>query len=346
MRLKVGIDGKPLLPPKTGVYRYTAGLLRGLSGYPPQELEVEVVVPDHPTKTAPWVLWNLQRVTRRGFAVFHFPFYYAPLFPACPVTVAIHDVLPLSHPTWFPRWWVNTLRLFIPRSARRAEAVVTFSRFVAEALGELCRVPQERIRIIPHGVDRTIFSPPSPEARKRGLSELGLEKPFLVMVGALEPRRGVDTLLSAMAMIRQRVSDLELVLVGGQRAPVPGLAPPPSWVRLLGHVEDRLLPALYAGAQVVVAPSRGEGFDLPVLEALACGGCVVASDIPVHREVFSKAVELFPVGDAEALAEAVGRLLEDTSRRQSLRQRGLELASSFSWEKAASEHVKLWRELS
>lgn len=346
MRLKVGIDGKPLLPPKTGVYRYTAGLLQGLSGYPPQELEVEVVVPDHPTKTAPWVLWNLQRATRRGFAVFHFPFYYAPLFPACPVTVAIHDVLVLSHPQWFPRRWGNTLRLVIPLSARRASAVVTGTRWVAEALGELCRVPQERMRVIPYGVDRSIFSPPSPEAVGRGLAELGLEKPFLVMVGALEPRRGVDTLLSAMAMIRQRVSDLELVLVGGQRAPVPGLASPPPWVRLLGHVEDRLLPVLYAGAELVVAPSRGEGFDLPVLEALACGGCVVASDIPVHREVFSQAVTFFPAGDGEALAETIVGLLEDTSRRDTLVHRGLELASSFSWEKAASEHVKLWRELS
>ncbi|KDA54141.1 hypothetical protein EG19_00830 [Thermoanaerobaculum aquaticum] len=345
MRLKVGFDGKPLLPPKAGVSRYAEGLLRGLAALPPEELEVVVVYPEKPTRTAPWVLWSLQRATARGFSVFHFPFYYTPLFPACPVTVAIHDVLVLSHPQWFPGARPNTLRWLIPRTARNASAIVTGSHWVAQEIVRLCRVPGERVRVIPYGVDRSLFAPPAEASLAQGLAELSLNRPYLLMVGALEPRRGVDTLLSAWGILRSRFPELELVLAGALRAPVPALPPPPPTVRLLGYVEDRLLPVLYAGAQAVVAPSRGEGFDLPVLEALACGACVVASDIPVHREVFSGAVRFFPVGDAEGLAAALEEVLQDREERQKLRERGLLFAESFSWEKAAREHWALWREV-
>lgn len=346
MRLKVGIDGKPLLPPKTGVSRYTEGLLQGLAGLPPEELEVLVVYPEKPTRTAPWVLWGLQKATRRGFSVFHFPFYYTPLFPACPVTVAIHDVLVLSHPQWFPRAWGNPLRWLIPVSAHRADAVITGTSWVAQEIVRLCRVPPERVRIIPYGVDRSHFAPCDAASLREGLAALGLHGPYLVTVGALEPRRGADTLLQAWELLRPRFPELELVLAGPVRAPVPALAQLPPAVRLLGFVEDRLLPVLYAGAHVVVAPSQGEGFDLPVLEALACGACVVASDIPVHKEVFSAAVRFFPAGDAGALAAVLTEVLDDAQERQRLRQAGLLLAEGFSWERAAREHLALWRELS
>ncbi|MFN3413466.1 MAG: glycosyltransferase family 4 protein [Thermoanaerobaculum sp.] len=345
MRLKVGFDGKPLLRPKAGVARYAEGLLSGLATLPPEELEVVVVYPEKPTRTAPWVLWNLQKATRRGFSVFHFPFYYTPLFPACPVTVAIHDVLVLSHPQWFPKACANTLRWLIPITARKASAIVTGSRWVAQEIVRLCRVPRRRVRVIPPGVDRRLFAPPAPTTLAQELLELGLNRPYLLMVGALEPRRGVDTLLSAWEILRPRFPELELVLAGPLRSPVAALAQRPKEVRLLGYVEDRVLPVLYAGAQVVVAPSRGEGFDLPVLEALACGACVVASDIPVHREVFSGAVRFFAAGDAEALAAELREVLDNAQERQKLRESGLVLAESFSWEKAAREHWALWREV-
>ncbi|MCS7181881.1 MAG: glycosyltransferase family 4 protein [Thermoanaerobaculum sp.] len=345
MRLKVGLDGKPLLPPQTGVFRYTQGLLSGLASLPPEEVEVVVVKPHKPLRTLPWVLWHLQRETAQGFKVFHFPFYYTPLVPACPVTVAVHDVLMLHHPHWFRRRCFNTLRYLVPLTVPRADGVITGTQWVAEALEASCGVPRERIRVIPYGVDRNLFFPPPAAKVRQGLAELGLGWPYLLMVGALEPRRGVDTLVAALTQLRQKYPELHLVLVGPLRAPVEALVEPPPWVHLLGQVEDRWLPLLYAGAEVVVAPSRGEGFDLPVLEALACGACVVASDIPVHREVFAGAVQLFRVGEAEGLAQAVRQLLEDRERREHLRAEGLSLVQGFSWERAARAHLQLWREL-
>lgn len=345
MRLRVGIDGKPLLPPRTGVYRYTAGLLRGLGSLSPGELELVVIKPHRHRRTLPWVLWTLQKQTSKDFSVFHCPFYYPPLFPSCPVTVAIHDVLVLTHPQWFPRAWGNTLRWLIPLGASRAAAVIAGSHWVAEEIAALCRIPRERIRVIPYGLDHGLFSPPSLERQNQCTELFGLHRPYLLMAGALEPRRDVQTVLRALEVLHRRYPELELVLVGNERAPVSELVSPPPWVRRLGFVEDIWLPPLYAAAQAVVAASLGEGFDLPVLEALACGAVVVASEIPVHQEVFTGAVRFFPAGNPEGLASALEEVLETTQLRWGLRQAGILLARGFTWEKAAQEHWALWQEL-
>ena len=343
--MRVGVDGKPLVGPRAGVARYLEGLLAGCAAVQHADLDLELVAPSTPRRTLPWVLWELQRATARGFSVFHFPFYYPPLIPRCPVTVAIHDVLVLEHPEWFPRASLNPLRFLVPRGAKVAAAVVTGSRCVAEAIAEHCGIPPERIHLTGYGVDHARFASPSPERLAEARARLGLSRPYLLQLGALEPRRGVDLALAAVASLRGRNADLELVLVGTRRAPVPALERTPSWVRVLGWVGEDDLPALYAGAASVLAPSRGEGFDFPLLEALACGGAVVASDIPVHREHFAPAVEFFASGDAEALAAATLRVLEDSGRAAALRAAGPTLAVGFDWSEVARRHLGLWRQV-
>ena len=342
--MRVGVDGKPLLPPRAGVARYLEGLLGACAAdLEHTGIEIAVVSPRRPRRTMPWVLWDLQRSTGRGFDVFHFPFYYPPLRPRCPVTVAIHDFLVLEHPEWFPGGRTNTLRLLIPAGARRADAILTGSRSVAEAIAQRCRVPRERIHLTGYGVDRNRFAPPSPKTVALSRTRFGLARPYLLQLGALEPRRGSDVALAACAGLRGNHPDLELVVVGVARADVRALRQPRPWLRLLGRVEDEVLPALYAGAAAVVAPSRGEGFDLPVLEALACGAVVVASDIPVHREHFAPAVALFESGNADALIAALARALEDSETARGLRAAGPALAARFTWEDVARRHLEVWR---
>lgn len=343
--LRVGLDGRPLLPPRTGVYRYTAGLLQGLEAVAGESVRLTLFTPPRPMATTRWVLLSLQQATGQGFDVMHFPFYYPPLFPGCPVTVTVHDALVLEHPEWFPRSWGLLMRRLIRRGARAAAALITPSRHVAELVEKWCRVPPARMRVIPHGVDPAVWSPPSPAAIAGVRQQLGLGERWLVQLGAVEPRRGVDLLIQATSVLRRQHSDLELVLVGGSRTPIAELREPPPWVRLIPWLDDHILPALLAGAAAVAAPSRGEGFDLPVLEALACGAAVVASDIPVHLEHFAGAVELFRSGDAEALADALGNVLNDPSRVHALRTTGVALATGFRWEEAARRHMHLWREV-
>lgn len=343
--LRVVFDGRPLLPPLTGVYRYTAGLLAGLEEVAGDALELTVLRPPRAMATSRWVLLGMQRATGRGFDIAHFPFYYPPLFPRCPVTVAVHDTLVLEHPEWFPRAWGGLMRLLIARGARRATAVVAPSRHVALALERLSGVPGSRILVIPYGVDPKIWFPPPPATLATLRRQLALPERWIVQLGAVEPRRGVDLLLTAAKALRRHDSEFVVLLVGGVRTPIPELRHPPPWVRVIPWLDDPLLPPLLAGAQAVVAPSRGEGFDLPVLEALACGAAVVASDIPVHREHFAGAVELFPSGDAGALAEALSRVLGSADHRNSLRTAAIGHARKFTWSECAKRHLSLWEEI-
>jgi glycosyltransferase involved in cell wall biosynthesis len=341
---RVGVDAKCLLPPRAGVARYLQGLLQGLAELGGDEA-VELVQPRAARRTLPWVLWDLQRATGRGYDVFHFPFYYPPLLPRCPYTVAIHDVLVLEHPEWFPRVMSNPIRMLLPRGARHAAAVIASGNANAAKIAALCSVPRERVHVIPYGLDASRFAPPAAARVPEILARLGVRSQFLLQVGAFEPRRGFDISLAAAAVLRADGHDVELVVAGEPRAPVAELAAPPPWLRVLGRVDDADLPALYAGAAAVLAPSRGEGFDLPVLEALACGGAVVASDIDVHVEHFAPAVALFASGDAAALAAACGAVLGDTGRAAALRAGGPAHAARFTWRECARRHLTLWREV-
>jgi glycosyltransferase involved in cell wall biosynthesis len=343
--VRLGVDAKCLLPPRAGIARYLEGVLGGLEAVAPGDLTVELLQPRRPRRTLPWVIWDLRRASARGLDVLHCPFYYPPPAPRCPVTVAIHDLLVLERPEWFRPRWGNTLRAMIPRGARRADAVITGSRCVADALVAAYGVPRERIRLIGYGLDHRRFAPPGAERVTATRRQFGLDRPYLLQVGAIEPRRGVDLAISAVGACRTAMPGLELVLAGESRAPVAALDAPPSWVRRLGRVDDAALPALYAGAEAVLAPSRGEGFDFPVLEALACGAAVVASDIPVHVEHFGGAVELFASGDDEALTAALGRLRDDRARADGLRAAGPPLARTFRWEQAARRHLDVWHEV-
>lgn len=341
LNMRVTIDGVCLLPPRAGVARYLDGLLTGLRSLETDDLDIEVVQPEVRRATVGWVGWDLQRATS-GLDLLHLPFYYPPLFPRCPVVCAVHDVLVMEHPEWFPRPWADLTARLIKHGAKRADAVVTASRCVAEKIEILCRVPRSRIVVMPYGVDRSIFSPPPVREIGAVLEHFGIDGPFILQMGSFERRRALDLTLQAVAEIRADWPTITLVLVGDARDRVEGLEDPPSWVKHIGRVGDAFLPALFAGAAVVVSPSKDEGFDLPLLEALACGGAVVASDIGVHREHFEPAVVLFESGRADALAEGIRQVLE-SGDAEGLRTRAVEHADSFSWSTVATQHIEVWR---
>ena len=339
--MRVTIDGACLLPPRAGVARYLDGLLTGLRDLEGYDLDVEILRPETRRGTVPWVIWELQRASG-GLDLLHLPFYYPPLAPRCPVVCAIHDVLVLEHPEWFPRPWADVTARLIKYGAKRADAIVTASEHVAEKIEVLCGVPGSRIVPMPYGVNRSIFSPPPMKEIGTILEHFGVEQPFIVQMGSFERRRGLDLTLKAVEGLKVEYPTLSLVLIGDARDRVEGLVNPPPWVKRLGRIDDAFLPALFAAADAVVSPSKDEGFDLPLLEALACGGAVVASDIAVHREHFEPAVVLFESGKAEALAGGIRQIL-DSGKAEALRRRAVEHARGFSWSTVASRHLEIWR---
>lgn len=340
----VSIDGACLLPPRAGVARYLEGLLGGLRQVGLDDLELEILRPETRRGTVRWVAWDLQRASSK-LDLLHMPFYYPPPASQCPIVCAVHDVLVLEHPDWFPRPWADITAWLIRHGAGRSEAVVTASNHVAEKIETLCRVPRERIEVVPYGVDRDIFGPPSRSEVDAVLALFGVETPFVMQVGSFERRRGLDLTMEAVTEIRREYPEMTLVLIGEARDRIDELADPPPWCRSLGRVDDGFLPAFFAGASAVISPSLDEGFDLPLLEALACGGAVVASDIGVHREHFEPAVVMFERGRADALADGLRRAL-DSGSNETLRAKALEHSGIFSWSTVAERHRDLWKRIS
>jgi alpha-1,3-rhamnosyl/mannosyltransferase len=169
------------------------------------------------------------------------------------------------------------------------------------------------------------------------LAARGLDgRPFVLWVGSLEPRKGVGTLVAAMARLRRRrPTPVPLVLAGypGWRgadlAPAADLATLGGDLRQLGRVSEEELWALYGEASLFAFPSRHEGFGLPVIEAMSQGTAVVAADIPALREVAGGAARLVVPGDVDAWADALGDLLEDAGERQRMGQAGVARAARF-----------------
>jgi glycosyltransferase involved in cell wall biosynthesis len=277
----------------------------------------------------------------RRLDLLHAPTLLAPLGAPYPVVVTVHDAVPWTHPETLTPRGVRWHRATAERAARTAAAVVVPTEAVAAELAARLdlRCP---LVVVGEGVSGRL-APPADAATRR--AALGAEPGgYLLTTATLEPRKGLDVLLRALAA--PGAPDLPLLVAGqpgwggvdlAALARDAGL--PPSRVRALGRVPDADLAALLAGAAALVVPSRAEGFGLPVLEGMAAGVPVVTSDAPALVEVGGGATAVVPVGDASALAVALSRAVGDEDLRRDLVRRGRERAAAFSWPAAAR---RLW----
>jgi glycosyltransferase involved in cell wall biosynthesis len=264
------------------------------------------------------------RASRIGARALLCPANLAPLAYGRSVVV-IHDAAVLRHPGWYSRAYAAWQRLVLPAVARRARQVVTVSEF---ARGELASLLGVGAVVVPGGVDER-FTPaadPEPACRAHGLA-----RPYVLCVASQTARKNLGALVPAARALA--ADGIDVVVAGGHRpqfAREHGL----DALRLLGHVDDALLPGLYAGAEAFALPSRYEGFGLPVLEAMACGTPVVAADAAALPETCGGAAVLAPP-DGESFAAALTALLGDDAERERLRAAGLARAAGFGWDRTA-----------
>jgi glycosyltransferase involved in cell wall biosynthesis len=223
------------------------------------------------------------------------------------------------------------------QALQRAEAIFTVSRTAREDLARAARVPVDRIRVTPNGVDRRFFEA-KPTEGPRG--------PYLLSVGTLEPRKNLPTLLDAFGLLRREGRDLELVIAGrrgwNHSLPLGDLAP---YVRLAGSVPDDELPSLYAGAACFVMPSLYEGFGLPLAEAMAAGTPSVASDIGALREVGGETVRYADPRSPDSFAAAIRTALDERDRTQEMALAARERAGRFTWEACAEATLATYRDI-
>lgn len=280
--------------------------------------------------------------------------HHTPFFSRVPLVLTIHDIIPLQFPNLYARraprfryalnWLITRWRLF------HATHVITDSQHVAKLLATRFSIKSERITAVWPGVNLNRFrAVPSPDERELLKREWGLDTPYWLFVGTGDPRKNLPFLLEAVAAASL---SKPLVLAGK----IHPLHEPPikeaihrygleSWVLPLGYVEDRWLPLLYRHSVALLFPSLGEGFGLPVVEAMACGTPVVAfanSSIP---EVAGDAAWLVPTNDLAAFVEAMKVLAENPEKRQELVAKGLARARLFTWENTARAVLSVYRKV-
>jgi glycosyltransferase involved in cell wall biosynthesis len=245
--------------------------------------------------------------------------------------VVMHDAAALAHPEWYSREYAAWQRTILPALARAAVLVITVSSFSRDEIVELMGASRERVAVVHGGVDER-FSPTADAAA--AARALGLERPYVLTVGSLTARKNLVGLEPAAWALAAR--GVELVAAGGGRPQLRAEAGP-GGVRALGHVDDELLPGLYAGARAFVLASRHEGFGLTCLEAMASGVPVVAADRGALPETTGGAALLVDPADTAHITSALEQALDDEALRERLVTAGVARAATLTWDRAARE---------
>lgn len=291
-------------------------------------------------------------VTRLRPALFHSPFFLRPYPLRARCVVSLYDLIPL-HPSFkaVGRFDRIVFRLGAKLACRTSAAVITATSAVARAIVEWSPQVAERLHVVPLAPDPR-FRPQPPLEIERVVQKLALRRPYVLHVGSHSPHKNIDTLIEAWLQLdRTSSGDLEpfeLVLAGATdvdgggpaRAMCPGSE---RGVRYLGPVEEADLPALYSGAELLVFPSRIEGFGFPVVEAMACGTAVVCSRDPALSEVVGDTAWKIDPDEPRAMAAVIQRALGNQQQRRELAERGRARVCHLSWNEVAEATLWVYR---
>ena len=279
--------------------------------------------------------------------------YITPLWGtgATKIITHIHDVSFCAVPEQIPRKDLFLLRALLPAALRCATTVIAVSEFTAREIARFYRLPAEKIKVVPNALSAD-FTPAGNIERKRMRERYGLEKPYILSLGTMQPRKNIPFLLRVFAALAERLPDLELVLAGGKGRNFDSsiektLTQNPELrrrTRLIGRVAEEDLPALYAEARVFVFPSLYEGFGLPLLEAARAQTPIVASDLAVFREVIGRGALFADPRDLANFARALYTAVVDSSKRKELIAEASARAAVFSWDASAEKLLEIYRE--
>jgi glycosyltransferase involved in cell wall biosynthesis len=372
--MRIGIDMSRTAETKTGLSSYAQSLVAALArvdrsndyvvhpftwhcfvrdyhlAYCPRQRNFRRARRWLPRRLVTW-LWESGRADKDWLVgppadVWFSPFHSVPPVAMGRLVCTFHDVAFRTHPQFATDWNREFCERQIARAALRAERILTVSQFSKREIVQHVGIPADRIDVVLEAADPRfrILAGAQPPARVRAW--LGTGRRFMLYAGSVEPRKNLITLVRALA----RLADAPpLVIAGGSgwknsdvlaEIERQGLA---ARVLFAGFVTDQELVALYNTATVFVFPTLYEGFGLPVVEAMACGAPVLTTRTSSIPEVGGDAVLYCErPADADELAAQLRRLLADDGLRARLRERGLEQASRFSWERAARETIAVF----
>lgn len=382
--MRVALDARPAVAPqRTGIGQYTWELLRHLPRVDPETFYMawylnaramvggprrflgELAAPNLRERWTPIPARWFERLSARfdlprvewlaRFDVLFAPNFIPPPTRTGALVVTVHDLAFRRFPETAPhgtRWWLERLDRTLANAAR----IIAVSESTRRDLMELYDVAAERVVVIPHGVDRETFRPASERELEAARRRFGIDPPYLLSLGGIEPRKNLPNLIKAFAALSAHART-SLVIAGagvawnpeGGRLLDAALAEVPAEVRgriaLVGYVSGAEKTALIAGAEALVYPSLYEGFGLPVLEAMACGTPVLTSDVSALPEVAGGAAVLVDPRDVDSIRDGMARILTDPQLRGRLAEAGTARAASFSWTETAERTASVLREV-
>ena len=255
-----------------------------------------------------------------------------PLRASIATVATVHDLALFDVPWAFSSINGKVKRSLVAASIRRADALISVSDFTADRV----RARFGRESTVIHEAAGTQFSVPSDDQVRAVLEKYRLTVPFVLFVGNHEPRKDLACLAEACS-----IAGLPLVVVGGA---ISNIALPPTSL-VLGYVPQADLPGLYRAATVVGYVARYEGFALPPVEAMACGGCVMATRVGALPDIATEGIEFVPVGSPQTQAEAIRSLHNDVDKAAHRRSSAIGEAGMLSWSKAAMATAEVYRTL-
>jgi len=263
--------------------------------------------------------------------------------------VFVHDMSYLACPETVRAKTRRFLNISMKKSCRRADVIVTISEFSKKEIIKYLSIPEEKIKVLPLGVDFNRFHTGYSEKEKGNVvQKYGLPENYLLYLGTIEPRKNLERLIRAYAHACEKKNDMPALILAGRKGwlyedifnTVEKLNLTAK-VKFLGYVDSEDAPVLISAAQVFLFPSVYEGFGLPVLEAMACGVPVITSDVASLPEVAGEAAILVNPMDIMNMTDEILRVVEDEGLQKEMIEKGLVQAGKFSWEKTAKNLKRL-----
>jgi glycosyltransferase involved in cell wall biosynthesis len=359
----------------TGTGRYLAELFRALPSFAPSWDFLLYVKPDQeklfksssekakisvmencPSSPYGRIFWELARfpgiLKKDEIDLYHGPSNFLPVRKKCPFVLTLHDMFFFHNPkrTFFIRslYW----RMYIRATWRLADIIITDSDFSKKQIMKYLPVPEDKIRVIHLGVDKSFFDKVPEETVREMRKSLNIENPYILFTGKLDPDKNQEGLIRAYAFLVESgdIKDQDLLLAGAKdfkSSWLPQLALElgvSERVKFCGYIEEKYLVALYRGADVFCYPSFNEGFGFPPLEAMAAGVPVVSSNTSSIPEVVGDAGVLIDPASVKDIAAGLKKAL-DPHFAAEMKEAGPERAGTFTWEKTASQTIEVYREV-
>ncbi len=365
--MHIGIDASRIaLTERTGTENYTYNLIEAIKRLDqtnkytlyfnklPQYFEI--TQPNMSTRYIPMPrFWTQVRLLAETMInppdILFIPAHTLPLIRRAKLKtiVTIHDLgseyLPQHHQ--FPqKYYLNSSTKF---ATRFADQIIAVSESTKKDLIKKLSADPKKITVIHEGIDTNFFKPAPSADVKTVRTKLGLNSPYLLFVGTVQPRKNLEFLIEAFSKVK--TSNLDLIIAGKpgwlyeETYQAPKKYEVEDRVKFIGFVPTEELPALYTGAEAFVFPSLYEGFGLPLLEAMACGCPVIAADNSSIPEVVGEAGILVKTNDQKAWQKAIKTLISDPKLASEMIKKGYRQAEKFTWDKTAARTIKLFEKV-